>query len=128
MLQDVHQESVHYATQEYSARARVSLGQILCAGVHGGCGIPAFFVLMLAHTDRRRRCDIRVAGLDAAQRGMLQCGSDPRPPMASIYRLFQGRASPEDVLRSAAQSVLSEAPPKDAVGRGDDDGLSLIHI
>ncbi len=48
-------------------------------------------------------CRARSASFEQARRDLLPVGSDTRAPMASIYDLFAGRATPEAVLAAAAR-------------------------
>lgn len=49
-------------------------------------------------------CLARKDGIDEARAGMLPVGPDPRAPMGTIYRMFAGEASVEDVRESASRA------------------------
>jgi len=55
-------------------------------------------------------CTARALDVDAARAALLPVGPDQRDPMAEVYELYAGRATPEDVLAAAAAS-----PQRDAV-------------
>lgn len=46
-------------------------------------------------------CVARRDGVEAARKHLLPVGSDARPPMPTVYRMFAGEASPEEVQRDA---------------------------
>jgi len=52
-------------------------------------------------------CRARANGIDDARAHMLPIGGDPRVPMAEIWRLFQGKATVDEVFQAARQGVGS---------------------
>lgn len=55
-------------------------------------------------------CRARASGAEAARAGILPVGPDQRDPMAAVYELYAGRATPRDVLDAAAASTQRDAP------------------
>ena len=49
----------------------------------------------------RYLCVARTAGVEKARENMLPIKDDPRVPMMKIYDLYGGKASPQDVLKTA---------------------------
>ncbi len=54
-------------------------------------------------------CLSRIRGWRAAQRALMPVKHDARVPMMTLYDLFRGQASPEDVLKAAEQPASTEA-------------------
>lgn len=54
-------------------------------------------------------CKARQVGVTAARAALLPVAPDGRPPMMTIYELFAGRATPQDVLDVAARATPSQA-------------------
>lgn len=50
-------------------------------------------------------CKARLDGAEAARAALLPVGRDGRVPMSTVYELFAGRATPEDVLAAGAGSA-----------------------
>jgi lipoprotein NlpI len=50
-------------------------------------------------------CVARAESLQKARAALLPVGEDRRPPMAQIYQMFRGDATPEAVLRVAGSNV-----------------------
>jgi lipoprotein NlpI len=48
-------------------------------------------------------CVARKDGIPAARKSLLKIGNDRRVPMMTVYELFAGKATPEDVLKSAGK-------------------------
>ncbi len=56
----------------------------------------------------RYLCVAQVDGVYKARRNLLPIKNDPRVPMMEIYRLYQGKAKPADVLKAAQAGEPSE--------------------
>lgn len=54
-------------------------------------------------------CVARVRGVDEARAALLPVGPDPRAPMTTVYELFAGRATSEDVLAAADDAGTPDA-------------------
>ncbi len=54
-------------------------------------------------------CLTRKSGIDEARKSLLKIGFDRRVPLMKIYELFQGKATPEDVLSAARQGQPAPA-------------------
>ena len=48
-------------------------------------------------------CMAKTDGLEKARRQMLPIKNDPRIPLMTVYAMFQGKATPEDVLNKARE-------------------------
>lgn len=53
-------------------------------------------------------CVAKAETPEAARRQLLPVGADPRVPMREIYQLFQGRATPAQVLKAAGSAVRAQ--------------------
>lgn len=53
-------------------------------------------------------CVARAESPEAARRQLLPVGPDTRAPMREIYAMFQGRATPAQVLKAAGASVRAQ--------------------
>jgi lipoprotein NlpI len=56
----------------------------------------------------RYLCVARTAGVEKARQTLLPIDNDRRVPMMEIFRLYQGKLSPEDVLKAANAGQPSE--------------------
>jgi lipoprotein NlpI len=54
-------------------------------------------------------CVARTEGIDEARKGLIPIRSDGRIPMMQVYAMFQGKATPEDVLNAAKTGNPGEA-------------------
>lgn len=52
----------------------------------------------------RAMCVARKDGVDKSRANMAKVGLDRRVPMMTVYKLFKGEATPDDVLKAAAQA------------------------
>ena len=50
-------------------------------------------------------CKSRVDGVEKARQALIEIERDPRPWALSVYRLFQKKSTPEQVIRQAAQTT-----------------------
>lgn len=50
-------------------------------------------------------CNARANGLDAAKKGLIPIEGDARVPMAQVHALFAGKATTEDVMKAAHDTV-----------------------
>ena len=53
-------------------------------------------------------CAARVESPEAARRQILPVGPDPRVPMREVYQMFQGRATPAQVLAAAGSDPSAQ--------------------
>jgi lipoprotein NlpI len=57
----------------------------------------------------RYLCVARADGVEQARESLLPIKNDPRVPMMEIYKLYQGKATPDDVLAAANAGEPAEA-------------------
>ncbi len=55
----------------------------------------------------RYLCVARASGLEKARSTLLPINNDPRVPMMEIYKLYQGKLKPDDVLAAATSGLSS---------------------
>ena len=53
-------------------------------------------------------CVARASGIDAARKGLIHIDGDGRVPMMTVFAMFGGSATPEDVLKAAEAGTTSE--------------------
>lgn len=53
-------------------------------------------------------CVAQADSFEAARRQLLPVGTDPRAPMREIYAMFQGRATPAQVLKAAGTDIRAQ--------------------
>jgi tetratricopeptide (TPR) repeat protein len=54
-------------------------------------------------------CKANVDGVDAAREALMEIEQDRRPWAMKVYELFQGKATPEQVIHSAEQTIPESA-------------------
>jgi lipoprotein NlpI len=60
-------------------------------------------------------CNARQEGVEKARQNLLKVGRDRRVPMMKIYDLIQGKAKPEDVIKTAEDAKLEDAARNEAL-------------
>ncbi|MCY2995174.1 MAG: hypothetical protein NTY19_46030 [Planctomycetota bacterium] len=60
-------------------------------------------------------CKARLEGVERARTALIEIDRDGRPWALPVYRMFQGRRTPEEVLKQAEQESRSEAMRKDSL-------------
>ncbi len=58
-------------------------------------------------------CQARVSGAPQARAALIEIGGDRRPWAMMVYRMFQGNATPDQVLQHAEQVSRTEAERRD---------------
>jgi lipoprotein NlpI len=57
-------------------------------------------------------CVARKDGVEKSQANMAKVGIDRRVPMMTIYKLFKGEATPEDVMKAAEKDAPNDDESK----------------
>jgi lipoprotein NlpI len=65
----------------------------------------------------RYLCVARASGVEKARATLLPINNDPRIPMMEIYKLYQGKLKPEDVLAAASKNLPSSADQQNSASR-----------